>query len=348
MIAELTVQHAYIEGGDLGLPKRPFVGLPGARFALDPASGRYRIARIFAGQNEEELYRSPLTEVGVDVRAGDYLLAINGRELRAGTDPYELLETAANQPVEWRVAATPDGRAARTIRYQPLASERNLIYLDWVMANHERVRRLSQGRLAYVHLPDMEDAGLREFMKWWYPQLRREGLIVDVRDNGGGNVSALLIERLARKLGGLDFARNYAVPLTYPGAVQPGPKVALINEDTASDGDLFAHAFRAQGLGPLIGKRTWGGAVGIVDRGPLLDGGTTYVPEFGSADADGHWMIEGQGVDPDIVVEQDPIQVMQGRDPQLERATLELMQRLPATPAGLAPRPAPPVKTQAQ
>jgi len=348
MIAELTVQHAYIEGGDLGLPKRPYVGLPGARFALDAASGRYRITRIFAGQNEEELYRSPLTEVGVDVRVGDYLLAINGRELRAGTDPYELLETAANQPVEWRVAATPDGKAARTIRYQPLASERNLIYLDWVMANRERVQRLSQGRLAYVHLPDMEDAGLREFMKWWYPQLRKEGLIVDVRDNGGGNVSALLIERLARTLGGLDFARNYSVPLTYPGAVQPGPKVALINEDTASDGDIFAHAFRAQGLGPLIGKRTWGGAVGIVDRGPLLDGGTTYVPEFGSADSDGHWMIEGHGVDPDIVVEQDPILVMQGRDPQLERAILELMRRLPPTPAGLPPRPAPPIKTQAQ
>ncbi len=344
MIAELTVQHAYIEGGDLGLPKRPYVGLPGARFALDPASGRYRIARIFVGQNEEELYRSPLTEVGVEVHAGDYLLAINGRELGTGRDPYELLETAANQPVEWRVAPTPDGEAARTIRYQPLASERNLIYLDWVMANRARVRSLSQGRLAYVHLPDMEDAGLREFMKWWYPQVRQEGLIVDVRDNGGGNVSALLIERLARRLGGLDFGRNYAVPLTYPGAVQPGPKAALINEETASDGDIFAHAFRAQGLGPLIGKRTWGGAVGIVDRGPLLDGGTTYVPEFGSADADGHWMIEGHGVDPDITVEQDPIQVMQGRDPQLERAILELMQRLPPTPAGLPPRPAPPVK----
>ncbi len=348
MIAELTVQHAYIEGGDLGLPKRPFIALPGARFALDPTSGRYRIDRIFTGENEEELYRSPLTEVGIDVHVGDYVLAINGRELRAGTDPYELLQAPANQPAEWRVAATPDGARARTIRYEPLASERNLLYLAWITANRERVRRMSHGRLAYLHLPDMEDAGLREFVKWWYPQLREEGLIVDVRGNGGGNVSPMLIERLSRRLVGLDFARNYAVPLTYPGAVQPGPKVALINEDTGSDGDLFAHAFREWQLGPLIGKRTWGGVVGIVDRGPLLDGGTTYVPEFGGADAAGHWMIEGHGVDPDIVVEQDPLEVMAGRDPQLERGIEELMRRLPAVPTGLPARPPPPIKTQAQ
>jgi tricorn protease len=346
MISELTVQHAYIEGGDLGLPKRPFVALPGARFELDAKSGRYRIARIFAGQNEEEHYRSPLTEVGVDVRVGDYVLAINGRELKGGTDPYELLRAPQNQPVEWRVSATPDGAAARTIRYLPIASETGLLYLNWVAGNRARVERMSQGRLGYIHIPDMGDAGLREFIKWWYPQIRKEGLVVDVRDNGGGNVSEMLIERLARVLHGTSFARNHATIYTYPRAVQPGPKVALINEDTSSDGDIFAYAFRQWKIGELIGKRTWGGAVGITEHGPLLDGGIVYVPEFGTADENGRWIIEGHGVDPDIVVEQDPVLVLDGHDPQLERGVLELMKRLPAAPAGLPQQAAPPVKTE--
>jgi tricorn protease len=347
MIAELTVQHAYIEGGDLGLPKRPFVALPGARFELDAKSGRYRIGKIFAGQNEEERYRSPLTEVGVDVHVGDYVLAINGRELTSGTDPYELLQAPANQPVEWRVSATPDGKAARTIRYQPLSSEHDLLYLAWVAENRARVDRMSKGRVAYIHIPDMAEAGIREFIKWWYPQVRKEGLVVDVRGNGGGNISEMLIERLARTLHGTNFARNHESTDTYPRVVQPGPKVALINESTASDGDIFSYAFRQWGIGPLIGKRTWGGVVGITDHGPLLDGGTVFVPEFGTADEKGRWIIEGHGVDPDIVVEQDPVAVLQGHDPQLERGVQELMKLLPALPAGLPLRAAPPVKTGA-
>jgi tricorn protease len=347
MIAELTVQHAYIEGGDLGLPKRPFVALPGARFELDAQSGRYRIAKIFAGQNEEETYRSPLTEVGVEVREGDYVLAINGRDLRRGTDPYELLRAAPNQPVEWRVAAGADGKGAHTIRYQPLSNENSLLYLAWVNENRARVDNLSGGRLGYIHLPDMGEAGMREFIKWWYPQVRKEGLVVDVRDNGGGDISELLIERLARTLHGMSFGRNRESADTYPRMVQPGPKVALINEDTSSDGEIFSHAFRQWKIGALIGKRTWGGAVGYVDRGPLLDGGAVFVPEFGTADENGRWIIEGRGVDPDIVVEQDPVEVLKGHDPQLERGVQELMKRLPPAAAGL-PRQAPaPVKTGA-
>jgi tricorn protease len=345
MISELTVQHAFIQGGDVGLPKRPFVALPGARFELDAGSGRYRIAKIFAGQNEEERYRSPLTEVGVDAHVGDYVLAINGSDLRAGTDPYELLQAAPNQPVEWRVSATADGKTARTIRYQPLSSENNLQYLAWATENRARVDRMGQGRLGYIHIPDMGEAGMREFIKWWYPQVRKEGLVVDVRDNGGGNISELLIERLARTLRGTRFARNHQAPETYPGVVQPGPKVALINEDTASDGDIFSNAFRQWKIGLLIGKRTWGGVVAVTDHGPLLDGGSVFVPEFGAADENGHWIIEGHGVDPDIVVEQDPVEVLKGHDPQLERGVQELMKLLPAIPAGLPQRAAPPVKT---
>jgi tricorn protease len=347
MISELTVQHAYIEGGDMGLPKRPFVALPGARFELDPKSGRYRIAKIYSGENEEERYRSPLTEVGIDVHVGDYVLTINGRELKAGTDPYQLLLAPTDQPVEWRVSAAPDGKPVRTIRYLPIASEGDLRYLEWVSANRERVDRLSGNRVGYIHIPDMEDGGIREFIKWWYPQVRKEALVVDERDNGGGNISEMLIERLARTLHGMDFSRNHDAPGTYPRAVEPGPKVALINEDTGSDGDIFANAFRQWKIGALIGKRTWGGAIGITDHGPLLDGGIVFVPEFGTADEDGRWIIEGHGVDPDIVVEEDPVEVLHGHDPQLERGVAELMKRLPAQPSGLPSRPAAPVKTEA-
>jgi tricorn protease len=346
MISELTVQHAYIEGGDLGLPKRPYVALAGATFALDARSGRYRIAKIYAGENEEERYRSPLTEVGVDAHVGDYVLAINGRELAGGTDPYELLQAAPDEPAEWRIAATADGKDARTIRYRPLSSEADLRYLEWVTAARARVDRLGGGRIGYVHIPDMEAGGLREFIKWWYPQVRREAMVVDERDNGGGNVSEMLIERLGRTLTGTSFARNYESATTYPRMVATGPKVALINEDTGSDGDIFAEQFRLNKLGPVIGKRSWGGAVGITDHGPLLDGGAVFVPEFGIADAQGRWVIEGHGVDPDIVVDQDPLAVIDGHDPQLERGVAELMKLLPPSPSSLPARPASPVKTE--
>jgi tricorn protease len=217
-----------------------------------------------------------------------------------------------------------------------------------VNENRARVERMSQGRLGYIHIPDMGGAGFREFIKWWYPQVRKEGLVVDARDNGGGNISQMLIERLVRTLHGTSFGRNREATETYPRVVQPGPKVALINEDTASDGDIFAHEFRQWKIGALIGKRTWGGVVGISDHGPLLDGGTVFVPEVATADESGHWIIEGHGVDPDIVVEQDPLQVIKGRDPQLERGIAELMKLLPATPGALPQRPAAPIKNEAR
>ena len=259
------------------------------------------------------------------MHVGDYVLAINGRELRAGTDPYELLQAPANQPVEWRVSSSADGKSARTIRYQPLTSETGLLYLAWVSANRARVTALSNGRLGYIHIPDMGEAGIREFIKWWYPQVRKEGLVVDVRGNGGGNISEMLMERLARTLHGTSFSRNHRAPETYPRVVQGGPKVALVNEETGSDGDIFSNAFKQWKLGTIVGKRTWGGVVGITERGPLLDGGVVFVPEFGTADANGRWIIEGHGVDPDIVVEQDPLEVLKGRDPQLQRGVEETM-----------------------
>jgi len=346
MIAELSVGHAYVSGGDYDLPKRHDVALPGAEFELDTEAGRYRIAKILAGHNEEDQYRSPLTEIGVDVRQGDYLLAIDGEELVGGMNPYQLLRDKADRPVELTVNSTPTMAGARKASFNPLTAETGLRYLAWVEGNYERVQEMTDGRVGYMHIPDMGDSGLREFIKWYFPQIRKEGFIVDVRGNGGGNVSQMLIERLGRRPLGTGFGRNSETPDTYPSLAFYGHMACLMDEDSASDGDIFPFYFREAGLGPLIGKRTWGGVVGIAGRGPLIDGGTVYVPEFSTNDMQGNWIIEGVGVEPDIEVENDPRSVLEGRDPQLERGVEEVMKRIQADPKALPARPEPPVKTE--
>jgi tricorn protease len=186
--------------------------------------------------------------------------------------------------------------------------------------------------------------GLSEFIKWFYPQIRKQGLIVDVRANGGGNVSEMLIDRLRRQLLATGFSRNSDFTSTYPGTVFYGPMVSLLNETSASDGDIFPAMFKQAGLGPLIGKRSWGGVIGITGHGPLIDGGQVNVPEFGFADVNGNWIIEGHGVDPDIVVENDPQSVIAGRDPQLERGVQEVLKAMREHPRRLPGQPAPPTK----
>jgi tricorn protease len=344
MIAELTIQHAYIEGGDFQIPPRPRYGLPGARFELDQQAGRYRISKIFDGENEEDLYRSPLTEVGVNANVGDYVLAIDGEELKGTDDPYRLLRNKADNPVQLTLNKVPSFQGARTVSYRPITDEQNLIYLDWVDHNRERVSKATNGRVGYLHVPDMGANGIREFIKWYYPQLRKEALIIDVRANGGGNISRMLIERLQRKVLALNYSRTNDDANTYPDGAFLGPMVTLLDQNSASDGDIFPAMFREAGLGPLIGKRSWGGVVGITNRGPLIDGGTVNVPESGLASKNGEWIIEGYGVDPDIEVDNDPQSVIAGKDPQLERAIVEVMAKL-KTPVKLPPKPAPPVKT---
>jgi tricorn protease len=206
------------------------------------------------------------------------------------------------------------------------------------------VDQATGGRVGYIHIPDMGANGIREFIKWYYPQLNKEGLVVDVRANGGGNVSRMLIERLRRKLLGINYSRTDDLGNTYPDTVFLGPMVALLDQNSASDGDIFPYMFRKAGLGPLIGKRSWGGVVGIGPRGPLIDGGQIFVPGSGLTDENGNWIIEGYGVDPDIEVDNDPQSEIAGRDPQLERGIAEVMARL-KTPVKLPPKPAGPVKT---
>jgi tricorn protease len=342
LISELNIGHTYTEGGDYILPERAKVGLPGARIDLDAAAGRYRLAKIYRGQNEEAKYRSPLTEVGVDAHEGDYLLAIDGIELKAEGNPYQLLRNKTFS-VTLTLNARPSFEGARQVTYRPIESDASLRYLDFVLRSKETVDKLSGGRVGYLHIPDMGAPGLYEFIKWYYPQIRKEGLVIDVRANGGGNVSQMILERLGKKLLGTRFGNDGDHPTTYPSTVFHGHLVALISETSASDGDIFPHYFRASGLGPLIGKRTWGGVVGGGYSG-LIDGGSVFVPRSGTNSATGEWIIEGRGVTPDIEVEDDPISLLAGHDLQLERGVQEVLKRMAEQPLTLPKRPADPVK----
>ncbi len=345
MISELNVGHAYIAGGDYEVPDRAPVGLPGATFQLDPESGRYRIARIYRGANEEPAYRAPLTAVGVDAREGDYVLAIDGVELKGSDNPYRLLQHKTD-PVTLTLHSKPTSEGARRVTYEPIRDEQDLRYLEWVEGNRRKVDAMTGGRVGYLHIPNMGSRGIAEFIKWYYPQIRKEGLVVDVRSNGGGNVSQWIIERLDNELLGTRFGRINEGVRTYPYTTFHGHMVCLLNETSASDGDIFPHRFREAGLGPLIGKRSWGGVVGISGRGPLIDGGQVFVPEASTNDPDGEYIIEGRGVEPDIEVENDPKSLIAGRDPQLERGVEEVMKAIEAAPKKLPERPADPVKTQ--
>ena len=345
MIAELSASHTYVAGGDFQIPPRPRGALLGARFRLDSASGRYQISKIFAGQNDEDTYRSPLTEVGVGIQVGDYLLAINNENLAAPTNPEALLRRAEGDQVELLVNSKPSLEGARRVSVKPIRSEDALIYLEWVSWCRNYVDKKSGGKLGYLHVPDMGEDGIREFIKWYYGQTTKDGLLIDVRSNGGGNVSQMILNRLSRKLLMVDFERHSEFTEPYPSGVFPGHLAALIDEDTASDGDQFAHVFRAAGLGPLIGKRTWGGVVGIYGNSPLIDGGGVSIPEVGSGDPQGNWIIEGHGVDPDFVVDNDPGDLLAGKDAQLDKAIEVLLEKIAKEPRGLPKKPAPPVKT---
>jgi tricorn protease len=352
MIAELNVSHASVAGGAYVVPDRPRVALPGAVFELDsPAgaaggAGRYRIARVLEGDNADPRYRSPLEEIGVEVSEGDYVLEIDGEELLGSDNPYRLLRFKADRPVELTVNDRPTLEGARQVTFEPIGNEDSLIYLDWVTDNRRKVDEMTGGRVGYLHLPDMGTNGIWEFVKHFYGQIRKEGLVVDVRNNGGGNVSEMILERLQRRVLAYGFARTSDWPSTYPSTVFHGELVCLMNEGSGSDGDIFPAMFQAAGLGPVIGTRSWGGVIGISGRGPLVDGGQVFVPEFGFTSPEGEWIIEGYGVDPDIVVENDPKSLIEGRDPQLERGVAEVLRRIEENPPTLPPRPPAPVKTE--
>jgi tricorn protease len=344
MIAELSVGHAYISGGDTGAPPRPDAALPGLVLAFDAASAHYRIARVLRGENDDEMYRSPATAVGVGLAAGDYLLAIDGEELQPDVSPYKLLRGKRGRTQRLLVNDKPQPDGARVVEVQGIDSEEKLFYLEWVAHNRARVAEASGGKLGYVHLPDMGQDGIREFVKQYYPQRDKDALVIDDRHNGGGNVSQMVLNRLSRELLMCTFGRTTGYR-PYPQALFHGHLLCLLDENSASDGDIFPAMFRRAKLGPLVGKRSWGGVIGITNRGMLMDGGTVNVPEFGNTEPGPAWTIEGHGVDPDVVVENDVPALLAGVDPQLEKGIEMLLAKCKAEPRPLPTPPPPPVKT---
>ncbi len=339
LIGELNNGHTYVAGGERPDTPRIKLGLLGAEFSRDPATRAYRIERILPGENWDKKTRSPLTDVGVDVKPGDYILAINNTPVSTLPNPNDALIGTADKQVILRVNSKPTDAGARDVTVVPTDNEAPLYYLDWVQKNIDYVNKKTGGEVGYLHIPDMGQPGLNEFTKLYFPQIRKHALIVDVRGNGGGFVSPLVIERLRRALVMVGMARN-GTPQTDPPQTFVGPMVTLTNEFSASDGDIFPYRFKALGLGKLIGKRTWGGVIGIRESLPLADGGQFFKPEFAPYSKDGkQWIVEGRGVDPDIVVDNDPGKEFKGEDQQLDRAIQEIQEELKTKRYELPPPP---------
>jgi tricorn protease len=338
MIGELSTSHTYVGGGDYPNLKPVNVGVLGVDFEADAAQGLYRFKKIYPGENWQANLRSPLTEPGVGVKDGEYLLAVNGRALRVPRNPYELFANAANENVTLTVNSKPSEEGGRNVVVKPLASEFKLRELDMINTNRKKVEEATGSRVGYIYIPDMSASGLNEFVKQYFPQIRKEGLIIDVRYNGGGFVDQLIFERLRRILVGMDSARNWE-SMTIPDSVFHGHMVCITNEYAASDGDIFTFYFKKYKLGPVVGMRTWGGVRGIRGYVPLIDGGYITRPEFAIYGLDSQWLIENRGVEPDIVVDNPPDLVMKGRDPQLEKAIELVMKAIQEQPKKLPPRP---------
>jgi tricorn protease len=338
LIGELSNSHTYVGGGDYAEIPAVKVGLLGADFEVDKASGMYRFKKIYPGENWDADTRSPLTEPGVNVKEGDYLLAINGTSLRAPQTPDELLANTANETVVLTVNSKAFEDGKRNVQVKPIADEFNLHELKMIESNRKKVDAATNGRVGYIYIPDMGDHGLNEFVKQYFPQIRKEGLIVDVRYNGGGFVDPLIFARLRRTLAGMDSNRNWESG-TYPPNVFHGTMACVTNHYAASDGDIFSYYFKYYKLGPLIGERTWGGVRGIRGNIPLMDGGYITRPEAGFYNLDSQWVVENRGVQPDIVVENRPDLVVKGQDPQLEKAIELVMKEIQANPKKLPPRP---------
>ena len=344
MIGELNAGHTYVGGGETPTPRRIPLGLLGAELTRDAQTGYYQISKILRGENWERGTRSPLTEIGVDVNEGDFILAIDGRSTADVKNLYELLVNKANRQVTLKVNSKPELEGSHETIVIPTNSEESLYYYGWVQRNIEKVTEASGGKVGYIHVPDMSAEGLNEFVKHFYPQIRKKALIIDVRGNGGGNVSPMLIERLRREIVMIEFSRNTA-PVPEPATMIYGPLVCLADEFSASDGDLFTYQFKYYKLGKVIGKRTWGGVVGIRGSLPLLDGSSLNKPEFSRYDVEGkHWIIEGYGVEPDIFVDNDPAKEYAGIDQQLDKAIEVILEELKAQEKEIPPLPPYPVK----
>jgi tricorn protease len=344
MLGELNVGHAYIGGGERPHLDKVKVGLLGAELERDSKTGYYRLKRILKGQNWDKGMISPLTAVGVNAGEGDYILAINGKSTARMPNPFKALNNTVGKQVRLTLNSTPSMKGSREGVIVPVEGEQQLHYYNWVQGNIEKVAKATGGKVGYLHIPDMGFGGLSEFVKYYHPQLRKQALILDLRGNGGGFVSELVIERLRRELVMIDFTRH-STPTANPLGMMYGPMVCLIDEFSASDGDIFPYRFKKYKMGKLVGKRTWGGVVGISGSLPFLDGGVLYKPEYASYDETGKkWIIEGHGVEPDIFVDNDPAKEFAGIDQQLNKAIAVILEELKTKGKKLPPPPPDPDK----
>jgi tricorn protease len=328
MQGELGTSHAYEMGGDYRKQPHYGQGLLGADLEYEPEAAGYRVVHVVRGDSWNPKADSPLNAPGINVGPGDVLTAVEGRALRADLPPDRLLVHRAGTDVSLTVA---DEDAPRVVCVKTLSSEFEARYREWVEANRERVHRETDGRVGYVHVPDMGPKGYAEFHRLYLSEFDHDGLVVDVRYNGGGHVSQLLLEKLGRRRIGYDKPR-WGSPYPYPEYSVAGPMVAVTNESAGSDGDIFSHCFKLMGLGPLIGKRTWGGVIGIGPRNRFVDGGLTTQPEYSFWFKDVGWGVENYGTDPDIEVDITPQDYAAGRDPQLEKAIEIILKALEENP----------------
>jgi tricorn protease len=326
MIGELNAGHCYVNGGEMPEVKKVGIGLLGIDLEYDSVAKMYKITKILQGQNWDDELRSPLTEPGINIKEGSYLIAIDDNKLSYDVNPYSYLVGKENSIVKLTLSdginAVPTLKSnakTETILVKTISSETKLRYFNWVEERRHIVDSVSGGRIGYVHIPDMGVGnGLNWWAKYFYPQVRKEGMIIDDRYNGGGNVSPMIIERLRREISMAKIGRNSETVYSIPNVVMAGPMVCLINEQSMSDGDMFPFQFKDYNLGPVIGKRSWGGVVGVYGSLPLLDGSSINRPEVANFGArSGAWELEGVGMVPDIEVDNHPAKEYEGIDEQL-------------------------------
>ena len=345
IVSESNTGHAYVDWGDIKRVKRVNTGLLGAQLKPDATTGRYRLAKIYTGENWNPERRSPLTEPGIDVKEGDYLLSINGKEITTKENPYQFLENLADVTVEITVSSSASLSAPRSYTIKPIDSELELMHLNWVNERRAMVEKLSGGRIGYIYLPNTAVEGNRELYRGIYAYHDKEALIIDDRYNGGGFIPHRMINLLQRRTLAY-WHRNGLQPMTSPDVAHNGPKAMLINGYSSSGGDALPYFFRKTGQGKLIGTRTWGGLVGISGNASLVDGGYISVPRFGIYNDQGEWIIEGIGVSPDIEVMDRPEKLAKGEDPCIERAVQELLKELETNPAKKITPPAAPDRSK--
>jgi len=345
MVGELNVGHTYVNWGDFPRVERVDTGLLGVEFTADTKAGRYTISKIYQGENWHENTRSPLTEQGIHVKQGEYLISLNGHDVTLKDNPYRFLENTVGKRISLKVNTKPTAEGVREYMVKPISSELNLFYLDWVNTRRAMVDKLSGGRIGYFHVPDTSMAGNRELYKGMYAFGHREALIIDERYNGGGFIPDVMINLLGRTIVSY-WGRRGLVPNQTPGVANEGPKAMLINHYGSSGGDAFPYYFRKLNLGTLIGTTTWGGLVGMSGNAGLVDGGNLAVPTFGIIGTDGEWAVEGLGIAPDIEIWDRPELVAQGQDPSLEKAVEVLLKELEQNPPKKVRKPGEPDRSK--